>query len=293
MRRVLIYVFASLLILVLLSLLALRLVRPARTDQTAELFQGVSYTRNVRQFPRPLVVHVVTIDLTAPGLGVLITPGDDNGPLEFSARTTSEFLAEFDLQLAINGSFFKPFHANGLWDYYPHRNDPVNVTGLSISNGVTYSASEIGYPVLCISTDNHAHIDRENCPAGTAQALAGNAILVKQGASVILEQRAYYNNLHPRTAVAVDERGETLWLIIVDGRQANYSEGITLAELAMMAIELGADNALNLDGGGSTTLVTAGLWWPRSLNSPIHTRIPMRQRPVANHLGIYVPSTTP
>jgi hypothetical protein len=52
-------------------------------------------------------------------------------------------------------------------------------------------------------------------------------------------------------------------------------------------MELGAYKALNLDGGGSTTLVVADSGGTRSLNSPIHTRIPMRQRPVANHLGFY------
>jgi hypothetical protein len=85
----------------------------------------------------------------------------------------------------------------------------------------------------------------------------------------------------------VDARGETLWLIVVDGRQRNYSAGVTLVELVDIILELGADAALNLDGGGSTTLVMEGTRGAVLLNSPIHTRIPMRQRPVGNHLGVY------
>jgi exopolysaccharide biosynthesis protein len=85
----------------------------------------------------------------------------------------------------------------------------------------------------------------------------------------------------------VDKAGETLWLIVVDGRQQNYSEGVTLAELAGIAVELGADRALNLDGGGSSTLVMARDRGAKVLNAPIHTRVPMRERPVANHLGVY------
>lgn len=81
-----------------------------------------------------------------------------------------------------------------------------------------------------------------------------------------------------------------LWLILIDGRQRNYSEGVTLNELADIAIALGAETALNLDGGGSTTLVVAGPNGPQTLNSPIHTRIPMRQRPVGNHLGLFARS---
>jgi exopolysaccharide biosynthesis protein len=114
--------------------------------------------------------------------------------------------------------------------------------------------------------------------------LAGSQILVKDGKSTV-QQGA--GGLHPRTAVAVDAEGETLWLIIVDGRQRGYSEGVTLEELAGIAMEWGADRALNLDGGGSSTLVIADGEGARALNSPIHTRIPTRQRPVANHLGVY------
>ncbi len=60
-----------------------------------------------------------------------------------------------------------------------------------------------------------------------------------------------------------------------------------MSELTDIVMELGAHTALNLDGGGSTALVAAGFWGTHSLNAPIHTRIPMRQRPVANHLGFY------
>jgi hypothetical protein len=54
--------------------------------------------------------------------------------------------------------------------------------------------------------------------------------------------------------------------------------------------KLGVYNAINLDGGGSTTLVLANPdkeGKPKTLNAPTHTKIPMRDRPVANHLGFY------
>jgi exopolysaccharide biosynthesis protein len=77
-------------------------------------------------------------------------------------------------------------------------------------------------------------------------------------------------------------------LIIVDGKQPFYSEGVTLRELAAIAIDLGANTALNLDGGGSTTLVIADGLETKILNSPIHNKIPMNERPVANHLGFLI-----
>ncbi|MDX1493940.1 MAG: phosphodiester glycosidase family protein [Longimicrobiales bacterium] len=60
---------------------------------------------------------------------------------------------------------------------------------------------------------------------------------------------------HPRTAVAWDRDSGELWLVVVDGRRAPYSVGMTLPELARLFESLGAEEALNLDGGGSTTLV--------------------------------------
>ena len=74
----------------------------------------------------------------------------------------------------------------------------------------------------------------------------------------------------------------------VDGRQPNYSEGVSIAELAQIVIDYDGYTALNLDGGGSVTLVVEGAdGEPEILNSPIHNRIPGRERPVANHFGIY------
>lgn len=59
--------------------------------------------------------------------------------------------------------------------------------------------------------------------------------------------------VHPRTAVGVTASGEMLWLV-VDGRQAQ-SRGSSLPELGRILLEAGAIHALNLDGGGSSTLV--------------------------------------
>ncbi|HEX6383824.1 MAG TPA: phosphodiester glycosidase family protein [Anaerolineae bacterium] len=256
------------------------LKRPPRAYHSVELFQGVEYTRRIRAVPRPLVIHTVSIDLTAPGLGFLVTPNDPG--MEIAARTTSAFLREFGAQVAINGSFFEPFRARAPWDYYPRSGERVHVRGLAVSNSAPYSEPEEAWPMLCIAA-GRVTIDRAGCPADTTQALAGNHLLVENRVPVVADD----DRLHPRTAVAVGPEGVTLWLVVVDGRQRRYSEGVTLAELADIILELGADVAINLDGGGSSTLVAAGPRGPEVLNAPIHTGIRMRQRPVANHLGVY------
>jgi hypothetical protein len=62
---------------------------------------------------------------------------------------------------------------------------------------------------------------------------------------------------HPRTMFGIDRSGQA-WLITVDGRQPDTSNGMTLVELQRLARKLGLTDALNLDGGGSTTMVVAG-----------------------------------
>ena len=67
---------------------------------------------------------------------------------------------------------------------------------------------------------------------------------------------------HPRTVIG--EGGGAIWLITVDGRQPEISLGMSFTELQRLASRLGLDSALNLDGGGSTTMVVGG----RIVNHP-------------------------
>lgn len=257
--------------------------RPQRTNTSVELFEGIVYTRQIRAQPRPLVIHAVTIDLSAPDIDFLVTPHDPG--TEIGARTTTSFAQEYGVQVAVNGSYFDPFWARTPWDYYPRSGDHVRVRGLAISNGATYADALEGWPTLCF-VSGRVFIDHMGCPPETAQALAGKEMLIDGGVALAQKKAT----LHPRTAVASTADGATLWLVVVDGRQPDYSEGVTLAELAQIILELGADVALNLDGGGSSTLVMQGAMGPELLNAPIHTNVAMRQRPVANHLGIYAPA---
>jgi exopolysaccharide biosynthesis protein len=71
---------------------------------------------------------------------------------------------------------------------------------------------------------------------------------------------------HPRSAVGLREDGSLLF-VVVDGRQAGLSVGMTLPELAAFLKEQGAHDAYNLDGGGSSTLIVNG----QIMNSPSDT----------------------
>lgn len=269
--------------------------RPARINQERRLFQGIVYKSDLRVTPRPLAIHIVTIDLTAPGIKVQVTPGTPTVgkqeiTTEINALTTSEFLKKFKLQLAINASFFYPFREVTPWDYYPQSGNRVNVVGLAIANGSDYSQLEQSFPALCFNASNQAQILAQGeCPKGTMHGIAGNQLLIADGKPVNLNSSKItdQNKPYARAAVAIDKQGKKLWLIAIDGKQPLYSEGVTSAELTKIIQDLGAESAINLDGGGSTTLVAATDNQPSLLNAPIHTKIPMRERPVANHLGFF------
>ncbi|MEL6383504.1 MAG: phosphodiester glycosidase family protein, partial [Cyanobacteria bacterium J06626_18] len=240
--------------------------------------------REVHEVPWPYIVHVVQIDLTTPGIDVQVSSGNSAGDdFETTAQTVSDFLTDNDLQLAVNAHFFYPFREKTPWNFYPQTGDRVNVVGQAIAEGVAYSPPRPAWPVLCFAADNRARVAvGGSCPTDTQQAITGSELLVMNGKTVPpLGKDLPY----ARVAVAIDAVGEQLWLIVVDGKQPHYSQGVTLTQLGQIAVELGADSALNLDGGGSTTLVAATSTGPAVLNAPIHTRLPLRERPVATQLG--------
>ncbi|MEL6457081.1 MAG: phosphodiester glycosidase family protein [Cyanobacteria bacterium J06636_27] len=261
--------------------------RPPQTNLEKELFKGIVYQRNFGLTARPTVIHIVTIDLSVAGVKALVTPPQANGKNNSTlARTTSEFLQEFNLQLAVNANYFHPFREKTPWDYYPHSGDITYAVGKAISNGEHYSKADDNWGVLCISQQNRAQIlESGNCPKNTLQGIAGSDVFIKKGLPVKLDSET--DKPYPRVAIASNKQENTLWLIIVDGKQPLYSEGVTIAELTGIVQKLGAYTALNLDGGGSTTLVMTKNGKPKLLNSPIHTKLPMHERPVANHLGFY------
>ena len=271
----------------------LMLRRPARTAEARSPFKGIQYERYARQSPRPLMFHVVTIDLTEPGIGFLVTPPEiDPEGKETLADTVPGFLEKHGVQLAVNGSFFSPMYVHTPINYAPHVGEGINIVGTSISNGTTYSEPSLGWGALCITSAEVLSIEASGtCPDGTLQGIAGSHLFVK-GGQVASDPNfeafsADQDEFFPRTVVALDKSKKTLWLVVVDGRQWKYSEGIKLAELGEVLVELGADQALNFDGGGSTTLAMEVDRRAKVFNSPYQARVPTNLRPVANHLGVY------
>jgi hypothetical protein len=87
--------------------------------------------------------------------------------------------------------------------------------------------------------------------------VGGNPTLVENGAISVQQQNDPFFKRHPRTGVGSTSDGRVL-MVTVDGRQPGYSVGMTPRQFARLFISLGAEWALNLDGGGSTTTVIRG-----------------------------------
>lgn len=246
-----------------------------------QLFKGIQYERLVRQSPRALVIHVITIDLKADGIKSLVSPGNPDRDQPSSAKTTSAFLQEAGLQLAINGDAFTPWYDLGPLGFAPKAGQHVTPLGFAASRGVIYSQDTDEQPTLYLQPNNKASI---NALQGKIHnAISGYKLLVWNGNIV---DGLKGSGPEPRTAIGLNRSGNKLIIIVVDGRQPGYSEGVTEAELAQLMLEKNVHSAMNMDGGGSTTLVIEGdNGQPVVLNSPIHQGIPGNERPVANHLG--------
>ncbi|HSJ51169.1 MAG TPA: phosphodiester glycosidase family protein [Actinomycetota bacterium] len=89
---------------------------------------------------------------------------------------------------------------------------------------------------------------------GVFDLVGGMPVLVSDGRNVVPPCSSAFCRRHPRTGIGVARNGDIL-LVVVDGRREKWSTGATLREFANIMRNLGAVQALNLDGGGSTTMV--------------------------------------
>lgn len=233
-------------------------------DRVAEPFVGVRHIQQVVNVPRPLFVNVLEIDLSAPGLSFRLTPqveGLANGD-ETVTQTTRAFVEQENAQLGINAHFFRLEHHS--------QQRPTNNISLAASDGDAYSPWQGGLNYgFNIGPDNVATYIEPGASGGTStdpnvqlyNAFAGNFQIVADGQAATQGDiprdpgTGHMRDVHPRTAVGLTADNKLL-LVTVDGRQSVFSEGVYLDELGSLMQRLGATQAVNLDGGGSTTMVT-------------------------------------
>ena len=238
-------------------------------------------------------IWVARIDLRAPDVEVRVAAGgadpDGDGPYQTTLLPLSEIAARERFEVAINGDFFvarATVDGEGAGSGYT-RGKWGGARGPAVTDGWVWSKGDKPRPLIWFDAAKNARIETLSSVPDTArQVIAGSDILVRGGQIVAQNQSAFSQTRHPRTAVGLTDAGQTLILVVADGRDAARADGLSLDELARLMADLGCADALNLDGGGSSEMLLRD---PKSgqlrvLNRPSDGR----ERAIANALGISI-----
>ncbi|MCC6988484.1 MAG: phosphodiester glycosidase family protein [Acidobacteria bacterium] len=308
------------LIALALTLWALTLTGAAQAPVTTRPFLGVTLSDVTVSEPRPARMLVAQVDLAAPGIRIAVSP--PGGSREAVRETTLDFLARSGTQLAVNAHFFLPFPSDDLDAW---------LIGLAAADGRVYSAFETPVQDFALVADAPAlRFDRRqrarivhrrpggdsrrvrergdiwNAVAGSAQILTSGRVTIPgyrdaahpDGALVpgpdgrYDSARSWYDLVTSRTVAGLSKNRRTLTLAVVDGKVG--VAGLTPGEIATrLARDFGVWDAINLDGGGSTTMAwrDPATGQPALLNTPTGGA---RGRAVASSLAVFArPAPTP
>ena len=261
---------------------------------------GVKYVNLARKEPRLMRIFIFRVDLKTPGLKFTGTPGDPECgkpmpdypelPIVTRRQTTSDFVKAQQklgrkIIVAVNAAPWKPWKPP-----YTHRY--ARPYGIMISDGELVWDSGSSGAVFLVRKDGTAYIGDEEILSddypNVSLAVTGFSIILKNGEKRLSGR----TDTAPRTVYGLSGDGRYLYLMAIDGRQKNYSMGATTDECAELLLEAGAADGINMDGGGSTTL----LYCNRSgkmITVNRHDPKGNYYRPVANNVGIYIETKKP
>lgn len=216
-------------------------------------------------------IHVARASLECSNLQIVGTKEEEKG------IKTSQFALKENVQIAINGDFF---------------NSNFQPLGLDVTNGIKWANSndKLDRSFIACDKNNRCAIDSKDHLArrmGEWETVVGGWQTFENGyfscASTASPgcTEANAKKRHPRTIIGLDESGRNLFLVVIEGRLPDFP-GVTLDEAADILINLKINVGLNLDGGGSSTMVVNG---KRVNQLPINQ---LSERAVANHLGIKI-----
>ena len=263
-----------------------------------EVQTGVRLVRRDFTEPRLMKTAVMRIDLRTPGLRFTGTHRDEkwgepmpdytNGVKLIRTRRvrTQDFmLAERakgrDMIVAFNSAPWSPWCSP-----YTHKYGDPHC--LNITEGVVISDHNRKQNHLFVAWDDGRCEITESIPtnsyAKVQVAHAGFDIIMKGGKAV--GPKGPKMSLNPCIAYGLSSDGRYMYVITVDGRQPGWSLGADMNDLRSMMTDAGAADAVNMDGGGSTTM----LYWNGTEPVMVNRHDPDRKsrRNNGTNMGIYI-----
>jgi len=207
-------------------------------------------------------INLLEIDLTHPERQVAFAALAD------SVALTSIFAREADALGAINASFFN-VKEGGSTTFVRIDGKEINDTEMLLPDGTNHERANGA--IVIDGREVSIILGDKQTPGWDRRLKAANVLvcgptLLQDGIAVILEKNAFNDNRHPRSAAAVTADNKLI-LLTADGRNAK-AQGMNLHELAFLLRVMGMQDALNLDGGGSTALYVKGATESGIVNYP-------------------------
>lgn len=169
------------------------------------------------------------------------------------------------------------------WKWIDSYNPYADLPWLNISDGVVVSDGDRPAPMFVVWKDGHADII-DNLPASRL----GDVLLGHSGFSIVLKGGEIIcsndKSVHPRTAVGLSGDRRWFYVLVVEGRHKGVSIGADYNDLARIMLSLGAADALNFDGGGSSAL---SYWDSAEKRQIVRFQQEDPPRPCALNIGIY------
>ena len=219
---------------------------------------GMEY--HVQEFkdPRPNRVHVLRVDLSSGKTEPVVVIGrdpDGEGPAESSLTNPLKLAADGEVLAFVNTNPWDAFpDAAGKRNRSWYERQPVDIAGLAASGGRVRSPVSPGDMTVWVDAAGRVSIGDGTAEKSVKEGMSGFHRIVRDGAVIVPPSGVR----HPRTAIGVDRSGGILWLVVVDGRQKGFSEGMSVHELGIVMRDLGCWDAANMDGGGSSVMGLAG-----------------------------------
>jgi exopolysaccharide biosynthesis protein len=268
-------------------------------------FQGVEFAAGTNTpggggFPNLQVAYFVRVDLTDTNVQLYASPRIPTSYQvnyrETQGYTTTNFLKNHNLQVAINAnSFFLPGES-GSPGYTLAEGTAFNASGLLFSQGVQVSPQSTSEDcsALMFTSNNVATFIPTNWPVaptnGIFTAVSGLYPILVNGVNIGSNYLGSggVHSIQPRTLFGLSQNRRYLYLLAIDGRQTGYSEGAYDWEAAAWLVLAGASDGVNMDGGGSTCLARAdSTGHPIAVNRDSASPAVGRERTVGAHFGVY------